>query len=177
MAISGDWFGDASGPPIEFGFGLDPEFFHFRVQREAGALMHPEARSGHFLADLWKYDAAEFFLAHHDLSHYLEFNLAPNGAWWSCLFTAPRKRVSPVDTPLPGVIARGSHSEDAWEATASLPIAGLPEEIGFGPQVRLNATCIVDTPHQRFFTATRFGPGEPDFHQPPLFPVVEIRDR
>jgi hypothetical protein len=45
---------------------------------------------GNFLAELWRHDVAELFIADPASGRYFEFNLAPNGAWWSCEFTAPR---------------------------------------------------------------------------------------
>ena len=173
--LSLDWYGEESGPPLGFGFGLDPGNLHFRAVRAAPALIHPAARPGQFTAELWKYDVAEFFLAHPDHDAYLEFNLAPNGAWWSCLFSAPLERVSPDDAPLPGVVTRGVHTASGWEVSASLPLASLPEALDVGPRSRLNATFILDSPRQRFFTATPLGPGKPNFHQPSLFPSIEAR--
>jgi hypothetical protein len=48
------------------------------------------------------------------------------------------------------------------------------EHLGSGPRIRLNATFIIDSPQQRFLTATDLGAGTPDFHQPERFPVIDI---
>ena len=121
------------------------------------------------------HDCAEFFLVDAEGDHYLEFNLAPNGAWWSCEFDAPRQRSQPDDVPFRGVITTGSISDDHWEATASLPLSPLRELLHFGPGSRLNATFTLDPPDQRFLTATPLGPGTPDFHQPSRFPLINIQ--
>jgi hypothetical protein len=48
------------------------------------------------------------------------------------------------------------------------------EHLGSGPRIRLNATFIIDSPQQRFLTATDLGAGTPDFHQPERFPLVDL---
>lgn len=174
-AISTDWFGMGVESPPAFGFAIDPVHLHFHVARGASARMHPEARPGDFTANLWQHDAAEFFVVHPDSGRYLEFNLAPNGAWWSCEFTAPRRRAWPDDIPFPDVITGGVCGAEAWEATASLPLAFLRERFAFGPRTRLNATFTLLSPGPRFLSATPLGPGEPDFHQPGRLPPVEFQ--
>jgi hypothetical protein len=174
-AITADWFGMRVESPPAFGFAIDPGHLHFHVTRSAPARMHPDAQPGDFTANLWQYDAAEFFLVHPDCGRYLEFNLASNGAWWSCEFTAPRQRARPDDIPFPDVITGGLGGAGSWEATASLPLASLRERFAFGPRTRLNATFTLLSPGPLFLTATPLGPGEPDFHQPDRLQLVEFQ--
>ena len=176
VAITRDWFGAAVEQPGAYGFAADPEHFHFRATRPHAARLHPDARPGAFTANLWQYDAAEFFLVHPNSGRYLEFNLAPNGAWWSCEFTSPRQRARSDDDPFPQVVTTGSVRDDAWEATASLPLDLLRERLGFGAGSPLNATFTLSAPHPIFLTATPLGPGEPDFHQPDRLPPLILQD-
>ncbi len=173
--ITTDWFGKAVASPTAFGFATDPDHFHFRATRDAPACVHPDARPGVFTPNLWQFDAAEFFLVHPDTGRYLEFNLAPNGAWWSCEFTAPRRRSRPDDIPFPDVTTAGRIKENGWEATASLPLPALRTHFGFGPDSRLNATFTIAKPTPIFLTASPLGPGEPDFHQPDRLPLIETQ--
>lgn len=173
--IMRDWFGARVAAPPCIGCGIDPVHFHFRARRGAPARVHPDARPGEFSPNLWQHDAAEFFLVHPDRDRYLEFNLAPNGAWWSCEFTAPRQRTRTVDEPFPGVTTTGRVHDDSWEATASLPLDLLRDRFQFGPGSRLNVTATLRQPGPSFLTACPLGPGKPDFHQPGRIPLVRIQ--
>ena len=172
-ALGSDWEGSPLAPPVRWGMGLDPDFLHFRVAREAEAHSHPAARRGKFQADLWKHDVAEFFLRDPSRSHYLEFNLAPNGAWWSCEFSLPRQRTRATEAPIPGVRTDATIRPDGWEARAAVPRRWLEERLGVGPGSRGNVTFILDSPRQRFASVTPPRTKLPDFHDPRSFaPVV-----
>lgn len=172
--IGSDWFGQKVDPPIEFAFGIDPEFFHFTANREAPANGHPEAPEGSFQSGLWQYDVAEFFLRDPVTGHYLEFNLAPHGAWWACVFRAPREAVKRGGERLPGVATTGACGREAWRASASIPLALLRDRFHFGPGSRLDATFIIDSPAQRFLCASEPSEGAPDFHRPDAWLPVEV---
>lgn len=173
-ALGTDWFGTVFDPPVRFAFAHDAEFLHFVARHERPALCHPHSSCGKFRAELWKFDVAEFFLTDSLSGHYLEFNLAPNGAWWSCIFGAPLERTSDEDEPVPGVRTVAGEDGEGWYATASLPLLWLRKHFHFSPASRLNATFILESPVQRFLTARPLGKGDPAFHQPSLFPPVSI---
>ena len=167
-----DWFGAPLDPGVGFAFGLDDLFFHFVACRTKPARCLPSSGPGRFQAELWTYDVAEFFLGGAD--GYLEFNLAPNGAWWSCSFGAPLERLHEADQPLPGVLTEGHDEGAGWRVSARIP----RESVGAYPldhTGRLNATFILDTPDQRFVTAGPPATGEPDFHRPDAFPPVALK--
>lgn len=160
-----DWFGEQLNEPVCFIFALDSSDFHFTAFRKKNALIHPAAEAGEFQPELWKYDVAEFFLSSGDRLDYLEFNLAPNGAWWSCFFKGPR--VPSQTEPLVGVTTRAEIGEGFWKVQASIPRSEIP---WFDPETSLlNATFILDSPKQRFVTLADLGQGEPDFHRPQDF--------
>lgn len=170
-----DWDGETVVPPVEFGFLLDSGMLRFRAQREASATCHPESRAGGFQEELWRYDVAEFFLSHPENGSYLEVNLAPNGAWWACLFRAPRERWGKEHGRIAGVEAEGEVSESSWCATLSIPVAALRAlPVGFGEGWGLNAAFILSSPNQRFISVGELGPGVPDFHQATKFPPLKI---
>jgi hypothetical protein len=158
-----DWYGKLSTLAPQFLCSLDATHFHFLAGDRNRPTIHPEARPGKFQPELWKYDVAEFFLASSDGSSYLEFNLAPNGAWWSAFFEEPRL---PLDRPpLAGVETYGEQTDDGWQVRASIPLS----EIGFTPESLLNVTFILGTPEQRFFSTAPLSSAEPDFHRPTEF--------
>jgi len=173
--VSLDWFGQSLAPPVHFLFGLDCDHFHFFASRKSPAVIHPDSRPGEFQAELWKYDVAEFFLRAPNSNQYLEFNLAPNGGWWSCLFKAALVPMQGENTPLPGVITSGEVSPGGWRAHAKIPLNSLCDQLDFGPESRLNATFILNSPEQIFLTAGAPAPGEPNFHRPNDFPGIRMR--
>lgn len=166
-----DWYGEALDPAVGFAFGVDPSFFHFVACRASPARCLPDSEPGQFQAELWTYDVAEFFLGGPD--GYLEFNLAPNGAWWSCAFGAPLQRQHSDELPLPGVVTESRQDRDSWQVSARIPIqelAGYPlDQPG-----TLNATFILDSPDQRFVTAGPPATGAPNFHRPDAFPPIAL---
>ncbi len=161
-------------PAAHFGFGIDSCFFHFVARHSRPARCHPDSRSGKFQAELWKFDVAEFFLSDPLTGRYLEFNLAPDGGWWSCLFRAPLQRLYERDQPLPGVLTAAAAGSEGWSASVSVPLPWLEERLHFGAHSRLNATFILESPQQRFLTASPLGEGDPAFHRPQAFPPVSI---
>lgn len=152
---------------------MDQRRLWFIAHHRRPAMLHPQARPGMFQAELWRYDVAELFLADPASGRYFEFNLAPNGAWWSCEFTAPRVRAEETDIVMPEVATFADLAADgSWVAAMALPLDLLKARLGFGPETRANVTMILCSPDQRFITAADPGGGEPDFHQPDRFPAV-----
>lgn len=162
-----DWNGDPVSSPPRFAFANDTTHFHFCAQRDAKSTVHPSALPGVFQAELWKYDVAEFFLRHPRTGTYLEINLSPNGAWWSCLFTAPLVRLTDREEPIPEVTSEANCTPEGWEARISIPLAYLQKTLNFGPDSRLHAAFLLDSP-QRCLSSGSVPGGEPNFHHPEL---------
>lgn len=55
-----DWFGYDVEPSAEFAFATDGEYLWFLASRSKEATVHPDARPGQFLPELWRYDLAEW---------------------------------------------------------------------------------------------------------------------
>lgn len=174
-SISTDWFGKTVKHPPRFLFWLDQNSFHFLVQqKESGVYPHPTSQEGVFQAELWKYDVAEFFLQSRDRSRYLEFNLSPSGGWWSCVFGAPLEPEPGQPRPFPGVVVSAVLDDRGWKASASFSRSSLEEQFPIGPEIRLNAAFILQSPRQIFLTAGNLGGGIPNFHQPDRFPGIKL---
>ncbi len=175
FGIEGDCAGEKFAKPITFGLAVDQDYLWFVGGHQEPALIHPQARPGEFQGELWKYDVAEFFLLDPVSGRYLEFNLAPNGAWWSAMFTAPRVRASDEDVPFAGVATYAELAPDgSWLAAAAIPLKHLKSELNFGDGVRMNVNFILNSPDQRFASATDLGGGDADFHQPGKFKEVNF---
>ncbi|MEJ6719422.1 MAG: hypothetical protein QNK82_13100 [Akkermansiaceae bacterium] len=171
--IPSDWAGQKVPRPVKYLFWTDNTHFHFLAKDEnSSGLCHPRSQPKKYQSELWKYDVAEFFLMSADRSRYLEFNLGPNGSWWTSAFTQPRQPAPREPTPIPGVTTSSKQEKDSWKAMASIPLPWLNTNYGFGKETTLNATFILKSPAQIFLTAGDLGPGDPDFHRPDRFSTI-----
>lgn len=175
FGLARDVQGAVFDPPAAFAVVTDPQRLWLIANHRKPAVLHPRARPGIFLAELWRYDCAELFLADPTSGRYFEFNLAPNGAWWSCEFTAPRVRAEELDIAMPEVATFSEMSADGtWVAAMAIPLDLLRARIDFSPQTRLNVAMILNSPAQRFLSAANLGNGELDFHQPHRFTLASF---
>ena len=173
LGLQKDWHGAPVQPPAGFCLAVDGKRLWFIAHHRKAADLHPMARPGLFQAELWRHDVAELFIADPASGRYFEFNLAPNGAWWSCEFTAPRVRAEECDIIMPDVATFSDMAPDgSWVAAMAIPLDLLKARLDFGPQSRVNVTMILESPEQRFLTAADLGGGEPDFHLPAAFPEL-----
>jgi hypothetical protein len=175
FGLTKDWFGVTCDSVPGFSLVMDPQRLWFIVNHRGPAELHPRSRPGIFLAELWRYDVAELFLSDPISGRYFEFNLAPNGAWWTCEFISPRVRVEEVDIAMPEVSTHAELAPDgSWVAAMAIPLNLLKARLDFGLNTRANVTMIVESPEQRFFSACDLGTETPDFHRPKEFSVVNF---
>lgn len=173
LGLEKDWYGAPLQPPAAYCLAMDDRYLWFIAHHRSPAQIHPQARPGVFQAELWRYDLAELFIADPVSGRYFEFNLAPNGAWWSCELTAPRVRAEETDIAMPDIATFSDMAVDgSWLVAMCIPLDLLKARLAFGPGSRANVTMILGSPEQRFITAGDLGPGEPDYHRPQCFPEV-----
>ena len=176
LGITQDWSGADVSPAAGYSLAMDDHRLWFLAHHRQPADLHPLARPGGFQAGLWKHDVAELFLADPRSGRYMEFNLAPNGAWWCCEFTAARVRASVEDEAMPDVATFADLAPDGgWLAAMALPLDLLRARIGFGSDTRCNVAMILGSPAQRFLSACPLPGNTPDFHQPAHFSPIRIR--
>ena len=78
------------------------------------------AQPSQYFEGLWRGDCGELWLASSESSRYIEVNLAPNGAWWTCVFSSPRNR--DLDCPPPQCQNLQSESlGQYWQSSLTLP--------------------------------------------------------
>lgn len=177
FGIGKDWHGEAVDPQAAWCVALDPQRLWWVASHARPARLHPASRPGRFVPELWKYDVAELFVSDPRSGRYFEFNLAPNAAWWSCEFTAPRQRAEAGEVVFPGVTTHAELAPDGgWLAAMSIPRDLLEARLDFGAATRFNVTFILGSPEQRFLSAADLGGGEPDFHRPERFPAGKSLD-
>jgi hypothetical protein len=165
-----DWFDATLASPMMFSLAEDEQRLWFVAAGKSPAKIHPQARPGAFVAELWRYDCAELFLADPVSGRYFEFNLAANGAWWSAEFLAPRQRAESIDIAFPEVATYAELSPDGgWMSAIAIPVDLLKARLGWSDSSLINVTFIVNSPEQQCLTAARLPGEEPDFHQPAHF--------
>lgn len=175
LGIHNDWEGRPFDPPAAYSLVADPERLWFVAHHPRPAALHPDARPGEFRAELWKHDVAELFLADPTSGRYFEFNLAPNGAWWSCEFTAPRQRAEQADIAMPDVATFADLAADgSWLAAMAVPLDLLDARLNFGKGTRANVSMVLGHPEPRHLSANDLGGGAPDFHRPYQFAAVRF---
>lgn len=173
LGLRADLGGRVLATPAAYAVVMDACCLWFVANHRQAAFIHPQARPGCFQNELWKYDVAELFLTDPSSGRYFEFNLAPNGAWWSCEFTAARVRAEETDIAMPEVATFSDMAPDgSWIAAMAIPLDLLRARLSFGPETRTNVTMILESPEQKFVSATDFGGGVPDFHQPRRFSEI-----
>lgn len=168
-ALEHDVFGQPLRRPLRWGVGLSDRTLFFAAQW-SGETEPADAIKESFAEGLWEFDCAELFLSNPANGRYLEFNLSPRGAWWSCLFIAPRQRAEGWPAPLQGT--RISVYEPRQLAVMALPLAKVRAALGLDatPDARLhgNVTACTGTP-QQFASVAELGEEQPDFHLPQDF--------
>ena len=170
-----DWHGQPVAVPAAFTLAMDRTHLWFVAAREKRASISPDAGPREFTEGLWRYDVAELFIKDRHSDRYLEFNLAPNGAWWSAEFIGPRVRACSENIPIVGIKTYSKVSVDGgWKVAASIPLSFLESDFSFGQGSRVNVTFIVDSPEQKFLSIAALPGVKPDFHQPHYFEEVEL---
>jgi hypothetical protein len=122
-----------------------------------------------FVEGLWRYDCGELFLADPLSGRYLEINLAPNGAWWSCPFSSVRVRDLQMDAPQIECIF-SEPTADGWNAGFSLNWKEVERCLGTVQGLKGNVTIIlggcpdVEPPLQNLHSVAPLA--AVDFHRP-----------
>lgn len=172
LGISSDWFGAPLDPPLAFSLTADTKNLWFVATRQSEAFTHPASSPGAFTPELWKYDTAELFIADSKTERYIEFNLAPNGAWWAAEFSSPRVLSELQPDFQSHVIPHADDKPGQWLATLAIPLDFLKEAIDFGAETKANITFILNSPAQTFHSIAKLPGDQPDFHQPSAFPII-----
>jgi hypothetical protein len=105
------------------------------------ALCHPEVLPNDFFEGLWKFDCGELWLYSAETGRYLEFNLAPNGAWWSMVFESPRVRAKGCGSPK--CITSGTIQEGFWQATLFVSFEEIERCLGACSGWSGNVTLVI----------------------------------
>ncbi len=175
LVLAGDWEGKITDWDVHFVFAVDPERIHYHASMPVGpglALKNPPApHKNEFFEGLWEDDVAEFFIKSDTAGSYQEFNLSPDGRWWSAHFSAYRERTG-VNCGMNGVKTFSKCGDKRAFWGMSIPRSELKVDIGFSPASRMFITAIVNTPDQEFLIWSAPPSPTPDFHLMQYAPAV-----
>jgi hypothetical protein len=156
-------FGGTSIYNAGYQFLDDDEAFELKYFLEKWPIVDTPAEPGKFYEGLWKGDCAEFWIYSPSAGKYLEFNLGPNGAWWTCIFTGPRERFLEI---LPPECETTSTEIEGvgWAASIRIPKEEVFRCLGTLDDLHGNVTLLTD--------------GCPDVNYPPenLHSVVKLKE-
>lgn len=172
--LTHEWYRQAVEPPYEFSFTKTEGGLLFLARRHTPALIHPMSIPGNFQEELWRYDAAEFFITSPNGERYLEFNLSPNGAWWACVFQDPREVAPAFASWRPKVKTEAQFTAESWQAQALISAESLQEAGIDLNNCHLAACAILNSPEQVFLTSARPCDTQPDFHRPDLWEKADV---
>lgn len=168
-----DWYGARVSAKTGFVLAIDAERIFFFASCAQSPLTKPSARLGQFVSGLWGFDLAELFLCEDGTGRYQEFNLAPNGSWWSAVFSTYRKEAADFSPPR-GVETVSHISAHSWKAGLTIPRASLGVNIEFSPFSRLNVSMIISGGARNHLSWARIHSETPDFHRTDEFCTLSL---
>jgi hypothetical protein len=164
--VERDWFGVAALGPPKWLLTIDDDVLALRGMVASPPICTKQDCESGFIEGLWEADVVELFLSNPRTGFYIEFNLAPRGAWWCCTFDSPRSRCADGAKPIEGVQTRAAYTEESWDSMLLVHLKSLPYRLAFDVGSTLaNITFCLGRP-QQFITLADLGGGEPDFHRP-----------
>ena len=170
LVLDTDWKGARGSFGVRFILAVDCERLHFIAQAPfTGA---GPARS-EFVEGLWEEDLVEFFLKSDSSTRYQEFNLAPDGRWWSAVFSGYRQRSGICHMKGVQTFSQPLGKETRWGI--SVPRAALAVDIEFSAHSRMNVTAIRQKPSPEYLIWSPCDGPEPDFHRLDMAASVERR--
>ncbi len=172
QTIKQDWHGKPC-PSASFRIWQENQFWIFSVQVNVPADITLPAQPGEYFEGLWEQDVAEWFIANPQTGHYIELNLAANGAWWLMAFSQPRVRNETLlqTTSLAGVNTQHQMTATAWQAELRLPQNCLQNLLGEG-QWTHNVCFILGQQPRQYLSMNQLASLKPDFHLPDEFTAL-----
>lgn len=134
----------------------------YRLEGEMDKLGIPAPMASARADGLWRHTCCEAFLAVPGQPGYLEFNLAPSGAWAVYRFVAYRDGMATAE-PIEPPLIHCERAADRLELSATIDLRGLLADVGEAFRVALSAV-IEDRGGALSYWALAHPEGKPDFH-------------
>jgi hypothetical protein len=173
-----NWNNQPPPNPVEYSILCDTTDLFIIAKRDKTPQMHETASAGDFQPGLWRHDVFELFLSNEGTSTYQEFNLAPNGAWWTSVFDSPRCTKGEYSPPK-CIQTLAEPTDKGWWAALQFPTRSLGITISDDSKLLGHVASITEnTP--RHHCSSSLGhrqakglPKQADFHHPSLLLSVE----
>jgi hypothetical protein len=170
QSLSSSWDATPIVYPFSWSLALDPTTLWFFCSLPGGGHVKSAAARGDFVEGLWEYDVAELFVrdAH---GSYQEFNLAPNGAWWSMTHSEYRVRRD-ESRPATCLSVTTNVLDGCWDVVAAFDRRSLQVPLEEGSLVHVTGIHYAAQP---IYLSSR-PPRDiaPDFHHPSCFSPVRV---
>ena len=158
-----DWHGKPC-PHVSFEVSKST-VWTFRVDVQSTPDQFPLSEPYQYKEGLWEQDVAEWFLVDTETQRYIEFNLAPNGAWWMMFFEDIRLRTTQPLPDLSVVNTTFSQQKHSWQAELKIPESLLLNWLGDTTWTH-NVCFIIGHKPRQFISLCNLSSNTPDFHRP-----------
>ena len=169
MIINTDWFG-ASCPKVSFDLTSQNKHIIFTATLPP-TLTQPIGIAGQYTEGLWEHDVAELFINNPNTGKYIEINIAPNGAWWLMLFTAPRQRDPHFVTDTFTLTPKVQQSKQGGQISLTIPHKLLHSLLG-STNYHYNVCFILGESPRQYMSLNQLNSKQPDFHRPDEFATI-----
>jgi hypothetical protein len=174
-SIQKDWFGGKADVPRTFVLACDPQSIWFYAYCKEAANYDAKFKLGHFAEGLWNFDVAEIFICDDTTKAYQEFNLSPNGAWWTSAFSDYRARTETLLYQTEGPSCFSTIEPDFWKACIRVPRSFLSLKASFTEKTRANISFVQSKPEIRYFSWAKIPSEKPDFHKSQGYEHLEMK--
>ncbi len=157
------WDAQSLPHPSRFGLFFDGEALIAAYTCPIPAWSTRRDAHGSFVRGLWDFDVAELFIYSTRADAYQEFNIAPSGAWWSCLFSGYREESKAAFSP-PVVTVEAVETTSGWNAAIKVPLSSLAFSVDALSDLRLNICLIQGKAPRNYLSAAFIETPAPDFH-------------
>ena len=172
-ALANDWDGKQVSTPLSLIIAISPSHIYFGATRNASATILHDASLGAFVEGLWNADVAELFIKDDETDAYQEFNLAPNGAWWSARFGSYRMQDKSAKINQSAVQTYQHIEKTMWRAAIKIPRDSLVVQCVFNEKSRANVCGIFGATTRSYLSFAKANSPSPDFHLPELFTKIK----
>lgn len=168
QSLSVGWNRAVLSRPFAWSVSLDPTVLWFGCSLPGGSRVKSGTHRGEFVEGLWEYDVAELFIRDAQ-GAYQEFNVAPNGAWWSMTHSEYRVR-SNQSCPAKCLSVTTNISDGYWDVVAAFDRRSL--QVPLEKESLVHVTGIHYAAQPIYMSSRPPRDIAPDFHHPSCFSPI-----
>lgn len=173
-SLARDWYGADVTPAVKYWLGKNSRELLVAAQYPGSSQLFPDLAANQFFEGLWERDVFEVFLRNAKTGAYQEWNLSPQGAWWSAAFPSYRNRDLHYTPNVSRVVASGEVTTSGWTASLIFPIAELYSGIA-SDELEISVCAILGSSPRKYLCLKSDPESEPDFHHPNGFQSLSSR--